>query len=85
MSTSLQSLKTYMAAYQQESGLQDSVAGLEVCSRYRCSLPQGPLHLCDTVDYVQLTGVAVSAPVLSNGDTVYHVQHSGEDVSAPTQ
>jgi len=26
------------------SGLQDSVAGLEVCSRCRSSLPQGPLH-----------------------------------------
>ena len=44
MSTSLQSLKTYLAAYQPDSGLQDSVAGLEVCSRCRSSLPQGPLH-----------------------------------------
>jgi len=33
-----------LAAYQPESGLQDSVAGLEVCSRCRSSLPQGPLH-----------------------------------------
>ena len=33
-----------MAAYQPESGLQDSVAGLEVRSRCRSSLPQGPLH-----------------------------------------
>ena len=33
-----------LAAYQPESGLQDSIAGLEVCSRCRSSLPQGPLH-----------------------------------------
>jgi len=33
-----------LAAYQPESGLQDSVAGLEVCSRCRSSLPKGPLH-----------------------------------------